>query len=272
MNAKEVMPPSAWPSLVVEYPTNMGTATASTRKVPLETPIAFEFNGIGYGVMMGTPADLVDFAFGFTLTEGLAAPEEILDVDTHAIEGGILVRVTLSQSRLEPILGRARLRVSESSCGLCGMDNIAQVLRPLPQVEAKFATTRLAIHAALEALPEDQPLSKATGAVHAAAFCSPDGTIRQVREDVGRHNALDKLIGAVARAGQRFDDGFFLLTARCSYELVEKTVQVGCPLLVTISAPTSLAVERAQQASLTLVALARRDSMLVLNDPHKMVR
>lgn len=235
--------------------------------MPLETPVALEYNGIGYGVMMASPADLEDFALGFTLTEGLATPDEVLGIDVHAVSGGIVVRVTLAQSRLEPVLGRARLRVSESSCGLCGMDNIEQVLRPLPQVAARIATSREAIHRALAALPDHQPLSAATGAVHAAAFCLPDGTICEVREDVGRHNALDKLIGAVARSGQDVANGFFLLTSRCSYELVEKTVQVGCPLLVTISAPTSLAVERAKEAGLALVALARRDSMLAMNDP-----
>lgn len=258
-------------SLAAEYRTNPGTAAEASRTVPLETPIAIEFNGIGYGVMMASPADLEDFAVGFTLTEGLARPEDILDIEPHAAEGGIVLRVTLAQSRLEPVLGRARLRVSESSCGLCGMDNIAQVLRPLPAVEARISTTRAAIHRALQALPDHQPLSAATGAVHAAAFCAPDSTIQHVREDVGRHTALDKLIGAVARNGLRVEDGFFLLTSRCSYELVEKTVQVGCPLLVTISAPTSLAVDRAREAGLALVALARRDTMLVLNDPHKAV-
>lgn len=270
MSARQASGPSAWP-LLVEYPTNSGTAGEGVRAVPLETPIAIEFNGIGYGVMMATPADLEDFALGFTLTEGLATPDEVLGIEVHAVEGGFVIRVTLVQSRLEPVLGRARLRVSESGCGLCGMDNIAQVLRPLPPVQARIGTTRAAIHAALNALPALQPLSAATGAVHAAAFCAPDGTISQVREDVGRHNALDKLIGAVARAGGGFADGFFLVTSRCSYELVEKTVQVGCPLLVAISAPTSLAVERARTAGLALVALARRDSMLVLNDPHRAI-
>jgi FdhD protein len=257
--------------LAAAYPVNTGTAAAGSRTVPLETPIAIEYNGIGYAVMMASPGDLEDFALGFTLTEGLATPDEVLGIDVHAVSGGIVVRVTLAQSRLEPVLGRARLRVSESSCGLCGMDNIEQVLRPLPQVAGRIATSREAIHRALAALPDHQPLSAATGAVHAAAFCLPDGTICEVREDVGRHNALDKLIGAVARSGQDVASGFFLLTSRCSYELVEKTVQVGCPLLVTISAPTSLAVGRAKEAELTLVALARRDSMLVMNDPYRAI-
>ena len=168
-------------------------------------------------------------------------------------------------------LERARTRVSESSCGLCGIENIEQVLRPLPPVTARIRTDRTAIAAALASLHDHQPLGRATGAVHAAAFCSPDGTIRLAREDVGRHNALDKLVGALARAGIDAATGFILLSARCSYELVEKTVRAGCPMLVTISAPTSLAATRAVQAGLTLVTLARADSALIVSDPYGMI-
>ncbi len=161
--------------------------------------------------------------------------------------------------------------MSESSCGLCGIENIEEVLRPLPPVTARIATDRTAIANALMALPDHQPLGRATGAAHAAAFCSPAGAIELAREDVGRHNALDKLIGAMARAGIDPASGFILLSARCSYELVEKTVRAGCPMLVTISAPTSLAVERAADAGLTLVALARTDAALIVGDPHGMI-
>jgi FdhD protein len=148
------------------------------------------------------------------------------------------------------------------------MESIEQVLRPLPPITARIATTRLAISSALATLGDHQPLGRATGAVHAAAFCSPDGQILEACEDVGRHNALDKLIGRLALSGLSPASGFILLSARCSYELVEKTVRAGCPLLVTISAPTSLAVERAEAAGLTLIALARSDSALVVSDPH----
>lgn len=255
-------------ALALDYPVNAGTLAAGVRRVPAEVPIALEFNGIGYAVMMATPADLEDFSMGFALTEGLAERHEIEAVDVHSVEGGQVVRVTLARDRLEPVLARARTRISESSCGLCGIDSIEQVLRPLPAVTSRVATSRAAIHAALEALPAHQPLSAATGAAHAAAFCTPEGDIHCVREDVGRHNALDKLLGALARSGQRVEQGFLLLTSRCSYELVEKAVRVNAPMLVTISAPTSLAVDRAAAAGLTLVCLARRDTMLVLNDPH----
>ena len=236
------------------------------RSVPVEAPIAIEVGGIGYAVMMATPSDLVDYATGFALSEGLVAgPGDILDVQTHAVEGGWIIRMQLPPEGRDKAIARARVRVTESSCGLCGIDNIAQILRPLPPVTAHVTVERSAISKALADLPDHQPLSRETGAVHAAAFCSPAGEIVLAREDVGRHNALDKLIGAMARNGLDPATGFFLLTARCSYELVEKTVRAGCPMLVSISAPTTLAAERAIQAGLTLVTLAREDAALVVN-------
>lgn len=238
------------------------------RRIPVEAPVAIEYNSIGYAVMMATPADLEAYAVGLTLAEGLIGrADEIEAIDVHRSEGGWIVRVTLPPARLDAVIKRARTRVSESSCGLCGIESIEQVLRPLPPVTARIATSRDAIAKALAALPAHQPLSRATGAVHAAAFCTPDGRIVAAREDVGRHNALDKLIGTLARDGIDPASGFILLSARCSYELVEKAVRSGCPMLVTISAPTTLAVERAVAAGLTLVALARADNALVLNDP-----
>lgn len=238
------------------------------RRVPIEAPVAIEYNGIGYAVMMATPADLRAYAVGLTLAEGVARADEIEDINVHAIEGGWIVRVTLPPARLDAVIERARTRVSESSCGLCGIESIEQVLRPLPPVTARIATSRTAIAKALGNLRAHQPLGQATGAVHAAAFCTPDGRIVTACEDVGRHNALDKLIGTLALDRIDAGSGFILLSARCSYELVEKTVRAGCPMLVTISAPTSLAVERAAAAGLTLVALAREDNALVLNDPR----
>jgi len=245
---------------------------ALTRSVPVEAPVSIEVGGIGYAVMMATPTDLEDYALGFALNEGLVeTTDQVRRVDAHPIEGGWALRIWLPPERNAIALERARKRVSESSCGLCGIENIEQVLRPLPPVTACITTGRTAIAAALAALHDHQPLGRATGAVHAAAFCSPAGAILLAREDVGRHNALDKLIGALARAGIDAATGFILLSARCSYELVEKTVRAGCPMLVTISAPTSLAAERAVQAGLTLVTLARADSALVVSDPHGMI-
>lgn len=242
------------------------------RNLPIEAPIAIEYNGLGYAVMMGTPHSLEDFVTGFTLSEGLvSSARDIEAIDIHEIPGGWVVRIALPPAAMEPVIARARTRVSESSCGLCGMDNIEEVLRPLPPIKARIDTTRRAIAHALDSLGHHQPLGHATGAMHAAAFCTPDGAIVAVAEDVGRHNALDRLIGTMARKGIDPRGGFMLLSARCSFELVEKTVRAGCPLLVTISAPTSLAVERAKQAGLALVALARSDSALIFSDPRGMI-
>lgn len=237
------------------------------RAVPIEAPIAIDVGGIGYAVMMATPTDLVDYLTGFALSEGLIArADDIVNLVITPVEAGFVARLTLPAEGMQKALARARTRVGESSCGLCGIDNIAEVMRPLPPLAAKIEVTRAAIARALAALPAHQPLSRETGAVHAAAFCTPEGAIEIVREDVGRHNALDKLLGGLARARIDPATGFILLTARCSYELVEKTVRAGCSLLVTISAPTSLAVERANQAGLTLVALARADAALLVSN------
>jgi FdhD protein len=233
------------------------------RAVALERPVAVEFNGIGYAVMMATPADLIDFAYGFALAERLIdVPSEVKDAEAHETDRGTVLRIDLVNARRERILDRVRHRVSESSCGLCGIENLDAALRPLPVVMARPLAQREAIFAALAAMRAHQPLNAATGAVHAAMACGADGTIRLAREDVGRHNAFDKLIGAMARAGMGWDGGFALLSSRCSYELVEKAAIAGCPMLVTVSAPTSLAIARAAEAGLTLISLARDDSYL----------
>jgi FdhD protein len=218
--------------------------------------------------MMATPSDLEDYAVGFALSERLVERlQDIEEVSPAELPRGWVLRAKLRGAPRERLFERVRLRLTEGSCGLCGLETIEQVLRPLPRVGPAAPTTRAAVARALDALSGRQPLGHATGAAHAAAFCAPTGELVLVREDVGRHNAMDKLIGAAARAGVDLKSGFILLTARCSYELVEKAVVAGCPMLVTISAPTSLAVERAVEAGLTLAALARKDSMLVVNDP-----
>jgi|TARA_R100000049_G_C1957802_1_gene122008 FdhD protein len=243
-----------------------------TRKVPIEAPVSIEVCGIGYAVMMATPCNLHDYLVGFALCEGLVEnPGQIEHCAISEVEGGWVARMTLPTERAARAFERARQRVTESSCGLCGMDNIEEVLRPLPVLISRLSTDRTAIAKALAALRDHQDLGRATGAAHAAAFCGPDGAIQKVREDVGRHNALDKLIGALAKEGTDPAIGFILLSARCSYELVEKTVRAGCPMLVTISAPTSLAVERAKDARLTLVTLARSDSALIVTDENGII-
>jgi FdhD protein len=244
----------------------------TNREVPIEVPVALEYCGLGYAVMMASPDNLEDFIVGHAVAEGLVQWAcDVSDIDIASVEGGWIVRAQLPEVAREAIFARARTRVSDSSCGLCGVESITEALRPLPRVTATIKTDRKAIACALAELYGLQPLNLATGAAHAAAFCDADGKILHVREDVGRHNALDKLIGAMGRSGSDMGQGFILLSARCSFELVEKAVRSGAPMLVTISAPTSLAVSRAKAAGLTLVALARTDNALVINDPSRSI-
>jgi len=232
-----------------------------------EAPVALEFNGVSYAVMMATPADFEDFATGFALTEGLARTVgDIADRAVAEVETGWIVRATIPSLDMEKLGDRIRARVAESSCGLCGIENLEALAKPLPKVACHAAIEPAALFAALAALGDHQPLGHATGAAHAAAWVAPDGAIGCVREDVGRHNAIDKLVGAMARAGRPLSPGFVLSTARCSYEIVEKAARAGATTLATISLPTSLAVERAQAAGLSLWALARPDSALLVND------
>ncbi len=227
--------------------------------------MALEFNGLAYAVMMATPADLEDFVCGFALTEGLV--ESVGQVDEIALaetDRGWIARATIAGLGVERLMERVRGRVAESSCGLCGIENLEAIAKPLPKVPARTAPASDAVFAALDALKDRQPLNAATGAAHGAAFARPDGSLLLVREDVGRHNAIDKLVGAMARDGQGLEQGFVVSTARCSYEIVEKVVRAGAVALVTVSLPTSMAVERAKEAGLSLVCLARDDSFLQL--------
>ncbi len=197
------------------------------------------------------------------LADRLIGPDDApFAVDVHDTGQGMVARATLPADRTDGLLDRVRHRLSESGCGLCGVENLEQAMRPLPPVTAQSRADPAAIFRALGELAAHQPLNAATGAAHVAAFVGVDGTIGCAREDVGRHNAFDKLIGAMKRAGTDWDGGFALLSSRCSYELVEKAVLSGCPLLVTISAPTALAAQRAEQAGLPLVVLARPDALL----------
>ena len=240
-----------------------GATSPIDRALAEEVPVAMEFNGIGYAVLMATPAAIGDLVLGFALAERLVMPQDApFAVDVHATGQGIVARATLPVDRTDGLLDRVRHRVSDSSCGLCGIENLEQAIRPLPVVTASTQADRAAIFRSLTALGDHQSLNAATGAVHAAAWVGADGAIRLVREDVGRHNAFDKLIGAMARRGADWDGGFALLSSRCSYELVEKAVLANCPLLVTISAPTRLAIERAEAAGLSLIVLARSDAVL----------
>ncbi|WP_448502670.1 formate dehydrogenase accessory sulfurtransferase FdhD [Sphingomonas sp.] len=240
-----------------------GARNRVDRAVAHETPVAIEANGVAYAVLMATPADLDDLAHGFLAAERVIdAADDIAAIESHAVSGGVVLRVSLTARVAPRILDRVRHRVSDASCGICGIETIEQALRPLPVLAPSPLAPDAAIFAALDALAGRQPLHAATRAVHAAALCDASGGIRLVREDVGRHNAFDKLIGAMARGALGWDGGFALLSSRCSYELVEKAVLARCPMLVTVSAPTALALERGAAAGLALRVVARADAML----------
>lgn len=251
----------------VEVRSDGGRQVITREWVP-EVPVALEFNGVAYAVMMATPSDLEDFATGFAICEGLAPDaSQVIDVGVAEVEHGWVVRTTIQGLGAEKLGERVRNRVAESSCGLCGIENLEAIARPLPAVAAHQAVASAAIFRALGELRSCQPLGTATRAAHAAAHAASDGSLVAVREDVGRHNALDKLVGAQARAGLALSGGFILSTARCSYEIVEKAVRAGATTLVTVSLPTSMAVSRAETSGLSLWALGRDDSVLAVTGP-----
>ena len=243
-------------------------ATPGTRTLANETAVAMEFDGQPYAVMMLSPADYEDFAVGFALSERIVdKASDIARIDVRHGTRGTAVDVRLEREHSQRLIERRRAIPGASGCGICGLTTIEEALPKLPPLTAAPRVAPKALFAALSALPLRQSLNQATGAVHAAAFCRTDGSIVALREDVGRHNAFDKVIGHLARAGIDPASGFALLTSRCSFELAQKAVIARIPLLVTISAPTELAVTIARDTKLTLVALARGDSVLLFNDP-----
>lgn len=243
-------------------------ADTVTHGIAGEVPVSISYNGLAHAVMMATPEDLDDFAVGFTLTQEIVerAPE-IEDVEVRELPVGFLVQISIGQERFRTLAARRRNLVGQTGCGLCGVVELAQAVRALTPIAQAPDITPAAIFRTLQASRDLQPLNHATGAMHAAFFVSAAGEPRIAREDVGRHNALDKLIGGMTRGGVDAAEGFVLLTSRCSYELVQKTVIARVPALVTISMPTTLAIAHAEAARLTLVSLARADSVLVFNDP-----
>lgn len=234
-----------------------------------EVPIAFIYNGRPHVVMMGTPADLEDFAVGFSLTEEIVATAaEItrLEVVRHA--QGIELQLTIPDAAARRLEHRGRQLVGQTGCGLCGVETVAEVLRPPRRLPPRGAVSRHALWRAEAALPEEQKWNRDTGALHAAAWVTEAGAPEVVREDVGRHNALDKVIGALARAGRPSDEGFFLVTSRASYEMVQKVTVAGARLLAAVSRPTGLAIRLAEASGLTLVALLRGRTANVYTHPE----
>ena len=262
------MPPNEGvPSIEVEtrsYSYDSGVLGPPFRRaVAVEAPIEIVVGGAPFVVMMATPCDLEDFVQGFLLTEGaVGRPDDIRGVEIERAADGWRIQVALTAAKLKEHLARKRAIGGRTGCGLCGVEELSQL--PAPQRKIDHGTTidPSAIGSALAELEKRQPLNALTRAAHAAAWCSSEGQIVLVREDVGRHNALDKAIGALMRAGVDADSGFFLITSRCSFEMVVKAAIFGAAVLVSVSAPTSLALTRAREYGVSLIAVARADNAL----------
>ncbi|MDL2355969.1 MAG: formate dehydrogenase accessory sulfurtransferase FdhD [Pseudomonadota bacterium] len=228
-----------------------------------EVPVALEYNGVSHAVMMATPSDLEQFALGFSLSEGiLGSAREFYGVEISHGAAGITAHIDIAAAAFARLKERRRSMTGRTGCGLCGVDSLAQVLRPLPCMAPGRALSARAIRRALAGVKQMQPLNRVTGATHAALWCDSAGALHSGFEDVGRHNALDKLIGALAHSGAELADGFALITSRASVEMVQKAATAGIAALVAMSAPTALAARTAQECGMTLVAFARGDDFV----------
>ena len=247
-------------------------ASAGLRAVPEETALAITYNGGTYAVMMGTPAELRDFAVGFSLSEGVVkSVDEILSFEAVEFDDGIELRMWLATDTAENISARRRQIAGPTGCGLCGIDSIAEAVKPAAIVGSGRAFAPEQIMAAMASLAPLQKINIETRAVHAAAFWTPARGIVCLREDVGRHNALDKLAGALAQGRVDANEGMVLLTSRVSVEMVQKTAAIGAAVMVSVSAPTALAIRLAEAANITLVAIARADGFEIFTHPHRVM-
>ncbi len=250
----------------------LDAAAPGSRVIPEETPIAFTYGGATHAVMMATPADLEDFAVGFALTEGLIDTDTgALDVEIVASKLGIELRSWLPGERQGQYAARRRSMAGPTGCGLCGIESLEQATRHLPMLESALRVPASALIDAMDRLPAAQKLNQETRAVHAAAFWNPATGALIVREDVGRHNALDKLAGALTRQGVAGYSGVVLMTSRVSVELVQKAARIGAAVIAAISAPTALAVRTADACGLTLVAVMRGRDFEVFTHPARII-
>jgi FdhD protein len=252
--------PSIWRGPIV---------TGGERDLPEEIPVALTYNGSAHAVMMASPCDLEDFAFGFSLTEGIVSDlAQIESLEVIPAAEGVELRMWTARPQDEALQRRRRHLAGPTGCGLCGIESLAEALRPMRQVRSEFVVPASAIGAALDQITAHQRLNRQTRAVHAAAFCRP-GQAMIVREDVGRHNALDKLAGALARQRITAGNGFVLLTSRVSIEMVQKAAAIGASVIVAVSAPTALAVRACDAVGITLIAVARQDGFEVFTGSHR---
>jgi FdhD protein len=241
-----------------------GASAEETADVASEVPVAFEYNGISHAVMLATPADLHDFAVGFSFSEGIARPPQCYGVEVRESAAGITLAIEIAAPAFAQLKAHRRTLAGRTGCGICGTESLDQVLRPLPDLAAlPLRIAAAALARAYAGLVDAQPLQHRTGAAHGAVWCGLDGAVLFAREDVGRHNALDKLIGALVRSGFETRAGFALVTSRASVEMVQKSATAGIGVLAAVSAPTALAVRVAESCGQTLIGFARGESFTV---------
>lgn len=235
-----------------------------------EVPVVLVYNDVPHVVMLATPLDLEDFALGFSLTEDiLQAPSELLAIRVVQRAKGIEVRMRIPEQRFKGLHSAGRNMTGRTGCGLCGASTLDQAIRKPKSVGRGLSLDAGMMMNAFAEMQQKQALNRLTGSVHAAAWLRPEQGITMIREDVGRHNALDKLIGTLSRTGCQFDAGCLLVTSRASYEMVQKAAAVGVTVMAAISAPTALAVELAGESGLTLVGFARNDNHVIYTHPHR---
>ena len=265
------LPPTACPAVRVAF--RQDAQLEGERIVAEETPVALTYNRTTYAVMMATPADIEDFAIGFSLTERIVGtPHEIEDLEVVAVPDGIEARMWLAADRIDAVERRRRQIAGVTGCGLCGLESLAEATRPPVRICGDVRVDMATLIAASQALGSRQHLNHATRAVHAAGFWRPDAGVIALREDVGRHNALDKVAGALARAGTSACDGVVLLTSRISVELVQKAAAMGAPMIAAVSAPTALAIRTADAAGITLVGITRADGFELFTHTQRILR
>jgi len=258
------------PNAAEEWRVGALSARPILRDLPDEAAIGISYDGRPHVVLMATPTDVEDLAVGFTLTERITTIAAIGEITVEECDEGISVDLKLDRD-VRRQKARARMLEARSSCGLCGVQRLKQAVRTMPAVGQGFRVRRDAIQAALAELERQQAMGQLTRAMHAAAWADASGKLLLVREDVGRHSALDKLIGAGLRAGLDPSTGMVVVTSRCSFEMVEKAAVAGFQVIVAISAPTALALRKADEAGLTLVALARADGHAVFTRPERIL-
>ena len=270
LEAAGVVPPAV--QCVPRQAWRDGSASTGERSLAEEVPVAFSYDGATHAVLMATPDDLEDFAVGFTYTEGIiTTPAEIAELATVSVADGIVLRMWLTGDRSDAFAARRRRFVGPAGCGMCGLESLAEANRAIPAASCDLTVSRQDIVEAVAALPAIQQLNLQTRAVHAAAFWQP-GRSPVLREDVGRHNALDKLAGALLRTGSSAAEGIIVLTSRISVELVQKAGMMGAAIIVGVSAPTALAVRTAEATGLTVVGVARDDGFEVFTHPERITR